>query len=87
MGKLRNTSTNNTFGGGKEQIYTSDSGKTYRIRNTSTENVYGGGKEKIITEECGSAGDGLAELLAEIVPWWVWIIIVVVILIIQKTCF
>ena len=61
--------------------------QTYRIKNSSTDNIYGGGKEKIIIEEGSSAGDGLAELLIEIVPWWVWIIIVVVILIIQKTCF
>lgn len=87
MGKLRNTSTNNAFGGGKEQIYTSDSGKTYRIRNASTNNVYGDGKEKIITEESSSGGDGLAELLVEIVPWWVWIILIVGAIIFQKTCF
>ena len=87
MGKLKNTSTNNAFGEGKEQIYTSDSGKTYRIRNSSLDNVYGTGKEKIITEEPYDSADGIADLLIEIVPWWVWGILVIAALVFQKVCF
>ena len=84
MGRLKNTSTDNIHGGGKEQIYISDSGKTYRIRNSSADNVYGGGKEKIITEVGSSAGDDLAEFLIEIVPWWCLVIIFGGIFILQK---
>lgn len=82
MGKLRNSSTNNAFGEGKEQIYTSDSGKTYRIKNSSVNNAYGEGKEKII-EETGNVGGGLAE----IIPGWVVVLIWIIAIIIQKTCF
>ena len=85
MGKIKNTSVDNVHGGGKEQVYISDSGKSYRIKNSALDNVHGDGKEKIIVED--GAGDGLANLLAEIVPWWVWVIFFIVIRIVQETCF
>lgn len=51
MGKLKNSSCDNAFGGGKQQIYTDDSGKEYIIRNSAADNVFGTGKEKIIEEK------------------------------------
>ena len=65
MGRLKNTSTDNIYGGGKEQLYISDSGKTYRIRNSSTDNIYGGGKEKIINM-CPYHTDKVEELVRKI---------------------
>ena len=70
MAKIRNSSQNNVYGGGKEQIFTDNSGKEYIIKNSSLDNVYGSGKEKIVVES-GSSGDSLlAELLIKIMPEW-----------------
>lgn len=71
MAKIKNSSVNNSYGGGKEQIFTDDNGKEYVIKNSSVDNVYGSGKQKIV-EEKGSSGG-----LEEIIPWWLGVIIVV----------
>lgn len=58
MGKFVNSSSNNAYGGGKEGIYISDSGKSYTVSNSSADNVYGDGKEIIITENGSNQNDG-----------------------------
>ncbi len=67
MGKIRNSSLDNVYGDGKQQIYTSDSGKQYRIKNSSLDNVYGDGKQKIV-EEVGSGDSFLADLIFNLLP-------------------
>ena len=75
MAKIRNSSQNNVYGGGKEQIFTDNSGKEYIIKNSSLDNVYGSGKEKTVVES-GSCGDSLlAELVIKIMPEWLQTII------------
>ena len=75
MANIRNSSQNNAYGGGKEQIFTSDNGKEYIIKNSSLDNAYGDGKEKRIVEN-GSSGDSmLADLLFSIMPEWLQLFI------------
>ena len=75
MAKIRNSSQNNVYGGGKEQIFTDNSGKEYIVKNSSLDNVYGSGKEKVVVES-GSCGDSLlAELVIKIMPEWLQTII------------
>lgn len=75
MAKIRNSSQNNVYGSGKEQIFTDNSGKEYIIKNSSLDNVYGSGKEKVVVES-GSCGDSLlAELVIKIMPEWLQTII------------
>lgn len=75
MAKIRNSSKDNVYGGGKEQIFTDDSGKEYIIKNSSFDNVYGSGKEKVVVES-GSCGDSLlAELVIKIMPEWLQILL------------
>ena len=75
MARIRNSSQNNAYGGGKEQIFTDDNGKEYIIKNSSLDNVYGDGKEKRVVEN-GSSGDSmLADLLFSIMPEWLQVII------------
>lgn len=81
MAKIRNSSLNNVYDEGKEQILTTDDGKSYTIKNSSINNVYGDGKEKIIVENGSSGG------LEDIIPWWVTVIITIACIIIQKVCF
>ena len=50
MAKIRNSSTDNWYGGGKQQIFTDDDGNEYTIRNSSMDNWYGDGKQKIVTK-------------------------------------
>ena len=78
MSRIKNSSSNNAFGGGKEQILTTDDGKSYTIRNSSLDNFYGDGKQKTITERGSSGG------LEEIIPWWIGVIIFVFCFIIQR---
>ena len=70
MAKIRNSSQNNIYGGGKEQIFTDNSGREYIIKNSSLDNVYGGGKEKVVVESGPSGVSLLAELLIKIMPEW-----------------
>lgn len=77
MGKIRNSSLNNVYGGGKQQIYTDDNGKEYIIKNSSLDNVYGNGKQKIVKEK-GSSDGGLAEMLFDLLPNFIKIPIYVV---------
>ena len=70
MAKIRNSSQNNVYGGGKEQIFTDNSGKEYIIKNSSLDNVYGSGKEKVVVESGSSSDSLLAELLIKIMPEW-----------------
>ena len=80
MAKIRNSSQNNVYGGGKEQIFTDNSGKEYIIKNSSLDNVYGTGKEKRVVEN-GSSGDSLlAELVIKIMPEWLQTIIGAIVL-------
>ncbi len=79
MARIRNSSRDNAFGGGKEQIFTTNDGKSYTIKNSSRDNAFGDGKEKVIVEN-GSSGGGLEE----IIPWWVTVIILVLCFIIQR---
>lgn len=79
MTRMRNSSSNNAFGSGKEQILTTDNGKSYTIKNSSRDNAFGDGKEKVIVEN-GSLGGGIAE----IIPWWVTVIILAICFIIQR---
>lgn len=79
MARIRNSSRDNAFGGGKEQIFTDNNGKGYTIKNSSRDNAFGDGKEKVIVEN-GSSGGGLEE----IIPWWVTVIILVICFIIQR---
>ncbi len=75
VAKIRNSSQNNVYGGGKEQIFTDNSGKEYIIKNSSLDNAYGSGKEKVVVES-GSSGDSLlAELLIKIMPEWLQTVI------------
>ena len=75
VAKIRNSSQNNVYGGGKEQIFTDNSGKEYIIKNSSLDNVYGGGKEKRVVENGSSSDSMLADLLFSIMPEWLQIII------------
>ena len=75
MAKIRNSSQNNAYGGGKEQIFTDDSGKEYIIKNSSQNNAYGGGKEKRVVENGSSSDSLLVDLLFSIMPEWLQIII------------
>ncbi len=75
MARIRNSSQNNAYGGGKEQIFTDDSGKEYIIKNSSLDNVYGGGKEKRVVENGSSSDSMLADLLLSIMPEWLQTII------------
>ena len=75
MAKIRNSSQNNAYGGGKEQIFTDDNGKEYIIKNSSLDNVYGGGKEKRVVENGSSSDSLLVDLLFSIMPEWLQIII------------
>lgn len=67
MARIRNSSSNNVFGGGKEQILTTDDGKSYTIKNSSVNNAYGDGKEKIIVEN-GSSDHALLDLIWDYLP-------------------
>lgn len=82
MARIRNSSLDNFYGEGKQQIITTDDGRSYTIKNSSVNNAYGDGKEKIIVENGSSGG-----FLVDILPWWSAIIIVIICLIIQKVCF
>lgn len=84
MGKIRNSSVDNVYGGGKQQIFTDDSGNSYTIKNSSKDNAFGDGKEKVIVENGSGSGDGLADWITDIVPWWGWIIFYGVLFIIQR---
>lgn len=75
MARIRNSSQNNAYGGGKEQIFTDDSGKEYIIKNSSLDNVYGDGKEKRVVENGSSSDSLLADLLISIMPEWLQTII------------
>ena len=77
MAKIRNSSLNNVYGKGKQQIFTDNNGKEYVIKNSSVDNVYGSGKQKII-EEKGSSDGGLAELIFDSFPNFIKIPIYVV---------
>lgn len=77
MGKIRNSSLDNVYGGGKQQIFTDDNGKEYVIKNSSLDNVYGGGKQKIV-EERDSSNGGLAEMLFDLLPNFIKIPIYVI---------
>lgn len=70
MAKIRNSSVNNFYGDGKQQIFTDDNGKEYVISNSSVDNFYGEGKQKKV-EERGSSGG-----LETIIPWWLGVILV-----------
>ena len=39
VAKIRNSSQDNVYGGGKEQIFTDNSGKEYIVKNSSLDNV------------------------------------------------
>jgi len=67
MARIRNSSSNNAFGSGKEQILTTDDGKSYTIKNSSRDNAFGGGKEKIIVEN-GSSDHALLDLIWDYLP-------------------
>ena len=84
MAKIRNSSVDNVYGGGKQQIFTDDNGKEYIIKNSSLDNVYGSGKQKIVTENKSGSGDGLADWLTDVVPWCGWIIFFGILFIIQR---
>ena len=75
MARIRNSSQNNAYGGGKEQIFTDDNGKEYTIKNSSLDNVYGGGKEKRVVENGSSSDSLLVDLLLSIMPEWLQTII------------
>ena len=75
MARIRNSSQNNAYGGGKEQIFTDDNGKEYIIKNSSLDNVYGDGKEKRVVENGSSSDSLLADLLISIMPEWLQTII------------
>ena len=75
MARIRNSSQNNAYGGGKEQIFTDDSGKEYIIKNSSLDNVYGDGKEKRVVENGSSSDSMLADLLLSIMPEWLQLLI------------
>ena len=75
MAKIRNSSQNNVYGGGKEQIFTDNSGKEYIIKNSSLDNVYGTGKEKRVVENGSSSDSLLVDLLLSIMPEWLQTII------------
>ena len=75
MARIRNSSQNNAYGGGKEQIFTDDNGKEYIIKNSSLDNVYGGGKEKRVVENGSSSDSLLVDLLLSIMPEWLQTII------------
>ena len=75
MARIRNSSQNNAYGGGKEQIFTDDSGKEYIIKNSSLDNVYGGGKEKRVVENGSSSDSLLVDLLLSIMPEWLQLLI------------
>ncbi len=77
MAKIRNSSINNAYGGGKQQIFTDNNGKEYVIKNSSVDNVYGSGKQKIV-EERGSSDGGLAELIFDLLPNFIKIPIYIV---------
>lgn len=70
MAKIRNSSQNNVYGDGKEQIFTDDNGKEYTIKNSSLDNVYGTGKEKRVVESGSSSDSLLVELIVKITPEW-----------------
>ena len=50
MAKIRNSSMDNWYGNGKQQIFTDDNGDEYTIRNSSMDNWYGDGKQQIVTK-------------------------------------
>lgn len=77
MARIRNSSLNNAYSDGKEQIFIDDTGKEYTIRNSSLDNIYGDGKQKIVKER-GSSSDSLLVDLISGLPIIVQIIIVVV---------
>lgn len=70
MAKIRNSSQNNVYGGGKEQIFIDNNGKEYIIKNSSLDNVYGTGKEKQVIESGSSSDSLLVELIVKITPNW-----------------
>ena len=70
MAKIRNSSVNNFYGDGKQQIFTDDNGKEYVIRNSSVDNFYGDGKQKVVKERGTSGG------LEELIPSWLGVILV-----------
>lgn len=75
MAKIRNSSKDNVYGTGKEQIFTDNNGKEYIIKNSSLDNVYGTGKEKIVTENGSNNNSLLVELLLSIMPDWLQILL------------
>ena len=79
MAKIRNSSVNNAFGDGKQQIFTDDNGKEYIIKNSSLDNLYGSGKQKIIVEK-GPSDGGLAELIFDLLPNFIKIPIYIVLI-------
>ena len=81
MAKIRNSSLNNVYGSGKQQIFTDDNGKEYVIKNSSVDNFYGSGKQKIIKEK-GSSG-GLAEMIVDALPWWGCLLLVIIIMVVN----
>ena len=78
MARIRNSSLDNWYGEGKQQIFTDDSGKEYIIKNSSLDNVYGTGKEKVVVESGESGG------IETIIPWWLTIIIIIICIVIQR---
>ena len=75
MARIRNSSLDNVYGEGKEQIFTDDNGKEYIIKNSSLNNVYGTGKEKRVVESNSNNNSLLVELLSNIIPNWLQILL------------
>ncbi len=73
MAKIRNSSTDNWYGGGKQQIFTDDDGKEYVIKNSSLDNFYGDGKQKIVSETGADCN----------IPVWLAATLVIIAVIIQ----
>lgn len=80
MGRLRNSTNKNTFGGGYEQIYTDDNGNEYTIKNSPYKNTFGDGCEKEIVKTKSGDSEGKLE---DVIPWWLTVIIIVICIIIQ----
>ena len=80
MGRIRNSTVKNTFGGGYEQIYTDDNGNEFTIKNSLWKNTFGDGYEKEIVKTKSGNSDCKIE---DIIPWWLTVIIIIICIIIQ----
>lgn len=80
MGKIKNSTVKNTFGGGYEQTYTDDDGSEYTIRNSSCKNTFGDGYEKEIVKT--KAGNSESKL-EDSIPTWLALVIIAICIIIQ----